>query len=85
MGLSLSFAVLHAILEVIVMRLEARACKTTLIHYAIVCFNARFDWVPFITSIGDPEAARITEIMDFDCIRAYICSFRGRIITFEFN
>jgi hypothetical protein len=46
--ISLSCAVIHAIFEVIFLHLEAVSCKTTKIHYTIVCFNARFGWIPFI-------------------------------------
>lgn len=45
---SLACAVIHAIFEVIFLHLEAVSCKTTKIHYSIVCFNARFGWIPFI-------------------------------------
>jgi hypothetical protein len=27
--------------------MEAKACKTNVLHYSIVCFNARFGWIPF--------------------------------------
>jgi hypothetical protein len=52
---SLGCALAHAIIEFVFVRLEARACKTTLIHYSIICFNARFGWIPFqhlFSSIG---------------------------------
>ena len=45
---SLACAVIHAIFEMIFLHLEAVSCKTTKIHYTIVCFNARFGWIPFI-------------------------------------
>ena len=44
---SLLAAILHAFIEIVFINLEAKACKTTLMHYFIICFNARFDWVPF--------------------------------------
>jgi hypothetical protein len=44
---SLTCAFLHGIIEVIFLKMEAKACKTDLIHYSIVCFNARFGWIPF--------------------------------------
>lgn len=52
---SLICALLHAIIEFVFVSLEAKACKTTLMHYCIVCFNARFGWIPFqnlFTSVG---------------------------------
>lgn len=44
---SLLAATGHAIIEIMFVNLEAEACKTTLLHYFIICFNARFGWVPF--------------------------------------
>jgi len=46
-GLSILFAALHTIIEGIFLRLEAIACKTSMTHYAIICFNGRFGWIPF--------------------------------------
>ena len=46
--ISLACAVVHAVFEVLFLHLEAKSCKTTKIHYTIVCFNARFGWIPFI-------------------------------------
>jgi hypothetical protein len=45
--ISLSFALLHTIFELIFLNMEAVAAKTTITHYAIICFNGRFGWVPF--------------------------------------
>jgi hypothetical protein len=45
---SLICALLHAVFEMIFVSLEAVSCKTTVIHYFIVCFNARFGWIPFV-------------------------------------
>ena len=44
---SLGCALLHGVIEFIFLSLEAKACKTNLIHYSIICFNARFGWIPF--------------------------------------
>jgi len=44
---SLVCALLHGVIEFVFLGLEAKACKTNIIHYAIVCFNARFGWIPF--------------------------------------
>jgi hypothetical protein len=45
--ISLSFAIFHTIFEFLFLNTEAIACKTTITHYAIICFNGRFGWVPF--------------------------------------
>jgi hypothetical protein len=47
-GFSLGCALVHAFFEIIFVYLEAISCKTTVIHYMIVCFNARFGWIPFV-------------------------------------
>lgn len=44
---SFFFAVLHAILEIIFLRLEADALRQSFMHYSIVCFNARSGWIAF--------------------------------------
>ena len=44
---SLASAVAHTIVELIFIYIEKEACKTTFLHYTIVCFNGRFGWVPF--------------------------------------
>lgn len=71
---SLACAVIHAIFEVIFLHLEAVSCKTTKIHYTIVCFNARFGWIPFInffSSVGgvdeeDTKKSKGTNKLDMD-------------------
>jgi len=44
---SLGCALLHTVIEFTLIILEAKACKTKLMHYCIVCLNARFGWIPF--------------------------------------
>jgi hypothetical protein len=46
-ALSVGLAVLHALIELIFIYLEKVANKTSFMHYSIICFNGRFDWVPF--------------------------------------
>lgn len=45
--ISVSLAVLHAVIETLFIYLEKVANKTTFMHYTIICFNGRFGWVPF--------------------------------------
>lgn len=68
---SLGCALLHAIFELIFVYLEAISCKTTVIHYFIVCFNARFGWIPFVnffTSLAgfDENANKSTENLNYE-------------------
>ena len=44
---SLSLAVLHVLLESFFLKMEAKATKTSFLHYCIICFNGRYGWVPF--------------------------------------
>jgi len=46
--ISLAAALLHMILEIIVLNLERNACKIGFFDYLVVCFNGRLEWVPFI-------------------------------------
>ena len=49
--ISIGLAVAHAFLEFIQLYFEARACKTSLINYCVVCFNGKFGWVPFVDNM----------------------------------
>ena len=63
---SLTCAVLHGVIEFVFLGLEAKACKTNIIHYSIVCFNARFGWIPFshlfASMTGGQETAQERDI-----------------------
>jgi len=50
--LSITFAVFHGIFAILLMYLEAKACKTSLLAYSVVCFNGRFEWVPYMLRMG---------------------------------
>jgi hypothetical protein len=66
---SLTTAIVHAIFEIIFLHLEAVSCKTTKIHYTIVCFNARFGWIPFIhyfSSVSGFDEKVDSNTMDMD-------------------
>ncbi len=45
---SISFALLHAVIESIIFYLEAKACKSNFLSYAVTCLNGRLNWIPFI-------------------------------------
>jgi hypothetical protein len=69
---SLFTALIHFIIEIIYLNLEAKACKTTLTQYAIVCFNGRFGWVPFTNNFSasnkDNSFIKVNEVLSFDDI-----------------
>jgi hypothetical protein len=44
---SIGCAVLHGVVEVFMLNVEAISAKTSVLHYLIVCFNGRFGWVPY--------------------------------------
>ena len=46
-AVSLGFAAAHAVMEIIFLLFEANALEQTLMHYIIVCYNARAGWLPF--------------------------------------
>ena len=70
---SMTCAILHALIEGLFVSLEARACKTTLMHYCIVCFNARFGWIPFqnlFSSVGGQVEDKDSMNIDYENIRS---------------
>lgn len=69
---SISCALLHAVIEGVFVSLEAKACKTSLMHYCIVCFNARFGWIPFqnlFSSVGGSNDEVDSMNIDYENIR----------------
>jgi hypothetical protein len=78
---SLGCAVLHAFFEMIFVYLEAVSCKTTIIHYFIVCFNARFGWIPFVNFFSslagfDEDAANSQENLNYEGMKSSICGIK---------
>lgn len=53
---------------------EAKACRTSFIHYLLICLNGRLGWVPFTNILQDRNAAKITheKVLDFDDINSGI-------------
>ena len=45
--LSMMFALFHTIIEGIIIYLESRALKISVLHYTVLCMNGRFGWVPY--------------------------------------
>jgi hypothetical protein len=48
---SLLFAVLHIILEFIFFIFESSVTKSSMLHYFVICYNARQGWLPFMEFI----------------------------------
>ena len=74
-------AVIHILLEFILLSYEAKACKTKLFNYCIACLNGKFAWVPFTQDLEDRHASLI---LDFDDIR-YSNRFVDCRLPFSFS
>lgn len=69
--------------------MEAVACKTTLIHYLIICFNARFGWIPFshkFSSLAGVEDSYGTtqENLDYEAMESSMCGVKFKL-DFKFS
>ena len=86
-SISLLFAIVHASIEVMFINLEAQACRTSLLHYFIICFNARFGWVPFadkfssITNYKKPGKYEGQDL-NYEDMKSSLC---GQNFKLEFN
>ena len=78
--ISLSFAIIHAFFEMIFVYLEAVSCKTTVMHYFIVCFNARFGWIPFVNFFsslaGYDDEAKGQEELNYENMKSELCAIK---------
>lgn len=76
-SLSLACAVAHTVVELIFIYIEKQACKTTFLHYTVICFNGRFGWVPFTNHfVSATGAASLEETLtefNYDHISSKIC------------
>ena len=45
--LSIAFGLVHGLFELTFLILESYATKTSFLNYCIVCFNGRYEWVPY--------------------------------------
>lgn len=67
---SVSFALLHAGMEGLLLYFEAKACRTTFLHYLLICLNGRLGWIPFTDVLENPKAPELTkdDPLNFDAI-----------------
>ena len=54
--LSLGFATLHCVMEMMILYLDCNACHLSFAQYAVICLNARLSWVPFLNLFGDSSS-----------------------------
>jgi len=77
---SLACAIIHAFFEMIFVYLEAVSCKTTVMHYFIVCFNARFGWIPFVNFFsslaGYDDEAKGQEELNYENMKSELCAIK---------
>lgn len=80
--ISMSLAILHLILELAFLKVEAKAMKTNIWNYSVICFNARFMFVPFTDkfySLCSHITSNWKEPLDYDNIKTTICEGKGCI------
>lgn len=52
--LSIVLAVVHMVIEYMILKIESLVFQESLINYFIVCYSGRLSWVPFIHQLqGD--------------------------------
>lgn len=86
---SLGCALVHAFFEMIFVYLEAVSCKTTVIHYMIVCFNARFGWIPFVNFFSslagfDEKTSSSPENLNYEAMKSGLCGIKFQM-KFKFS
>lgn len=86
---SLGCALVHAFFEMIFVYLEAISCKTTVIHYMIVCFNARFGWIPFVNFFSslagfDEKSSANPENLNYEAMKSGLCGVKFQM-KFKFS
>lgn len=54
-AVSLALAFLHTVLEFFYLYIEAQAARTNFINYCIICFNGRFNWIPYSDFLASYE------------------------------
>ena len=46
--LSIILAIFHFMIEFLLLTIEAKAFKSSILYYSIICLNGRLNWVPFM-------------------------------------
>lgn len=82
-AISILLAVIHIILELGYLAIEANATKTSFLNYCIACFNGRFNWVPYIDYLVKSEKSKEAEQelieLDFENIKTNILCVETRV------
>jgi len=70
--------------------MEGVACKTTIIHYFIICFNARFGWIPFshkfssLAGVEEKSADEQYQNLDYEAMTSALCGIKFKL-DFRFS
>ena len=93
--ISLSLSVAHGILEVIFLQMEANATRTSFLQYCMICYNGRFNWIPYLDfiidfyqrgNLGQNEEDLQNEevVLDYEDISTKFCCAELRV-NFKFS
>lgn len=78
---SIIIAIVHTVLEFAYLAIEAQASKTSFMNYCMVCFNGRFNWVPYIDYLESDEVqanSKMTQL-NFEDISTRILGFETSV------
>ena len=65
--------------------MEKKANKTDLMHYAIICFNGRFGWVPLSNNLKTAsQEGKSSDYLNYDNINSSVCCMNFRL-DFKFT
>ena len=62
---SISFSVLHGMIEISVMYMEAKGSKTDFFEYMLACFTGRFEWIPFLHTFESNDKPAVVNFDKF--------------------
>lgn len=83
--LSITFAVIHGVLEVLTIWIEAKVFKQPFFEYFVICFNGRLGWVPLLNKFQDRKfiqsSVEDNAILNYDRISEKIC---GEEVTIDY-
>jgi hypothetical protein len=83
-SLSIAFALLHASIEFMFLRVETKANRTTMMHYLITCFNGRFGYVPFSHLFASNTNFNDLDQLNYDDIGSSMCCINFKM-AYEFT
>ena len=83
--ISIAFALIHGVLEVLIIWIEAKVFEQPFFEYFVICFNGRLGWVPKLNRFYDKyfvgALSRGETELNYDKIEKKIC---GMDMSVEF-